>query len=126
MSSERQSETKHTRKIAASFRGKLSSLFHPSQIETDSSSDNLTTPLPSHKRKRSLQDSTVDLSKMRMALNRLEALKEELDGIEETEDELCIVLKHITAVEDTLKGAKKETSLSHFICYLLLLMMPSE
>jgi hypothetical protein len=41
-----------------------------------------------HKRKRSLQDTRVDLSKMRMALHHLDALKEELDGIEETEEEM--------------------------------------
>ena len=39
-----------------------------------------------HKRKRSLQDSTINLSKTRMALNRLDTLKEELDRIEETEE----------------------------------------
>ena len=39
-----------------------------------------------HKRKRSLQDSTVDISKMSMALTRLDALKDELEGIEETEE----------------------------------------
>ncbi|KAF8071973.1 hypothetical protein FPV67DRAFT_1560692 [Lyophyllum atratum] len=60
-----------------------------------------------HKRKRSLQDSTVDLSKMRMALNRLEALKEELDGIEETEEELHNISDHVLALENILKGAKK-------------------
>lgn len=61
----------------------------------------------SHKRKRSLQDSTVDLSKIRMALNRLDALKAELDGIEETEEELATVLEHVLALENILKGAKK-------------------
>ncbi|KAF8965485.1 hypothetical protein BDZ97DRAFT_1658993 [Flammula alnicola] len=62
-----------------------------------------------HKRKRSLQDSEspVDLSKMRMALNRLEALKEELDGIEETEEELRTISDHVLALENILKGAKK-------------------
>ncbi|GLB44047.1 hypothetical protein LshimejAT787_1502310 [Lyophyllum shimeji] len=60
-----------------------------------------------HKRKRSLQDSTVDLSKMRMALSRLEALKEELDGIEETEEELHNISEHVLALENILKGAKK-------------------
>lgn len=59
------------------------------------------------KRKRSLQDSTVDMSKIRMALNHLETLKEELDGIEETEEELRAISKHVTALEDILKGAKK-------------------
>ena len=60
-----------------------------------------------HKRKRSLQDSPVDLSKMRMALNRLEALKEELDGIEETEEELHTIPDHVLALENILKDVKK-------------------
>ena len=60
-----------------------------------------------HKRKRSLQDSIVDLSKMRMALSRLDALKEELDGIEETEVELHTISEHVLALENILKGAKK-------------------
>lgn len=60
-----------------------------------------------HKRKRSLQDSPIDVSKMRMALNRLDALKAELDGIQETEEELDGISKHVLALEDILKGAKK-------------------
>jgi hypothetical protein len=44
-----------------------------------------------------------------MALNRLEALKEELDGIEETEEELHTISNHVLrlALENILKGAKK-------------------
>ena len=60
-----------------------------------------------HKRKRSLQDSPIDVSKMRMALNRLDALKAELDGIQETEEELDGISKYVLALEDSLKGAKK-------------------
>lgn len=71
-----------------------------------------------HKRKRSLQDSPVDLSKMRMALNRLEALKEELDGIEETEEELHTISDHVLALENILKGAKKPVS------YIFLALYP--
>jgi hypothetical protein len=41
-----------------------------------------------HKCKCTLRDLHVNLLKMRMALNHLEALKEELDGIQETEEEL--------------------------------------
>jgi len=66
-----------------------------------------------HKRKRSLQDSTVDLSKMRMTLNHLGALKEELDGIEETEEELHTISEHVLALENILKSAKKP------VCYLV-------
>lgn len=42
-----------------------------------------------------------------MALNRLDALKAELDGIEETEEELDTISKHVVALEDILKGTKK-------------------
>ena len=52
-------------------------------------------PERGHKRKRSLQDSHVGLSKMRMALDRLEALKEELDGIEETDTPSRIMSLHL-------------------------------
>lgn len=60
-----------------------------------------------HKRKRSLQDSPVDLSKMRMALQSLDALKAELDSIQETEGELDVIFKHVEVLEDILKSAKK-------------------
>jgi hypothetical protein len=60
-----------------------------------------------HKPKRSLQDTPVDLSKIRVALNLLDALKAELDGIQETEEELDSISKHVLALEDILKGAKK-------------------
>lgn len=65
-----------------------------------------------HKRNRSLQDSTVDLSKMRMALYHLDALKAELDGIEETEEELKSITEHVLALEGILKGAKKQVCCS--------------
>ncbi|KAH9176696.1 hypothetical protein EDB89DRAFT_1939432 [Lactarius sanguifluus] len=66
---------------------------------------------PTLKRKRSLlQDSTVGPSRMRTALNCLEALKKELDGIEETEEALHIALEHVHKVEDILKDVKKPVS----------------
>ena len=70
-----------------------------------------------HKRKRSLQDSTVNLSKMRMALNRLESLKEELYGIEETEEELQTITDHVLALENILKGANR-TCFLFFLSYV--------
>ncbi|KIM38265.1 hypothetical protein M413DRAFT_20101 [Hebeloma cylindrosporum] len=60
-----------------------------------------------HKRKRSLQDSTVNLSKMRMALNCFESLKEELNGIESTKEEWQTITDHVLALENILKGTKK-------------------
>ena len=76
----------------------------------------------SHKHKRSLQESTADLSKMRVALNRLEALKEELDGIKETEEELHSILAHVTALEDILKGAKKPVCCIFLTLYAIIIM----
>jgi hypothetical protein len=71
------------------------------------------TTMPTHKRKRSLQDSPVDLSKMRMAIKQLEELKTELEGIEETEAEMQEVMLHVAALEDILNTAKKP------VCILL-------
>lgn len=64
-----------------------------------------------HKRKRSLEDSIVNLSKMRMALNCLETLKEELDGIEETQAEIKEIWQHVRTLEVILQGAKKQVYL---------------
>ncbi|KAI0344376.1 hypothetical protein BDW22DRAFT_1427977 [Trametopsis cervina] len=69
---------------------------------------------PRYKRKRSLQESSVDISKMRVALDRVKALKQELEGIEETENEMEQVMKHIAALEDILSTSKKSVCL--FIC----------
>ena len=62
------------------------------------------------KRKRSLQDTPVDLGKMRLAMNRLGALKEELNDIEETENEMDAIMAHVAALEEILRGAKKPVS----------------
>jgi hypothetical protein len=59
---------------------------------------------------------------MRMALNRLEALKVELDGIEETEEELHTISDHVLALENILKGAKKPVRCIFLALYLLLIM----
>ena len=60
-----------------------------------------------HKRKRSIQDTPVDLNKMKMALNHLSSLKEELDGIQETEGEMEAVMEHVHALQKILETAKK-------------------
>lgn len=56
-----------------SFVGKIATLFLSSMSER------------SYKRKCSLQDSLVDLSKVKVALHRLHEFEEELDGIQETD-----------------------------------------
>lgn len=61
----------------------------------------------SHKRKRSLQDSPVDLTKMKMAMQRVQALREELAGIEETEGEMEALVTHVNSLEEILRSAKK-------------------
>ncbi|KAI0340468.1 hypothetical protein BDW22DRAFT_1486294 [Trametopsis cervina] len=44
---------------------------------------------------------------MRAALDCVNALKQALDGIEETENEMEQVMEHITALEDILSTSKK-------------------
>jgi hypothetical protein len=51
-----------------------------------------------HKRKRN-----IHLGKMKMALNHLVSLKEELDGFQETE----VVMEHIHALRKMLESAEK-------------------
>lgn len=51
--------------------------------------------------------------KRKMALNRLDALEQELDGIEETEEELQIISEHVEALEHILRGAEKSVC-QHF------------
>lgn len=45
-----------------------------------------------HKRKRSLQDSPVDLTLMKQARKCLVALQEELDGVVETSSEITAIM----------------------------------
>lgn len=63
-----------------------------------------------HKRKRSIQDTPVDLTKMQLARQRLSALQEELSGIEETETEMEEIMKHVDALQGILGSAKKLVS----------------
>jgi hypothetical protein len=60
-----------------------------------------------HKRKRSIQDTSVDLSKMKMAISHAISLKEELAGIQETEAEMEAVMEHVHALQKILESAKK-------------------
>ena len=60
-----------------------------------------------HKHKRSIEDTPLDLSKMKIAMKHLVSIKEELDGIQETEGEMEAVMKHVQALEKILENAKK-------------------
>jgi hypothetical protein len=44
---------------------------------------------------------------MKMAMQRVRALKEELAGIEETEGEVEALMTHVNSLEDILRSAKK-------------------
>jgi hypothetical protein len=72
-----------------------------------------------HKRKRSIHDTPVDLSKMKMAISHLASLKEELDGIQETEVEMESVMEHVHALQKILESAKKP------VCTTFTLAKPS-
>ncbi|TFY52650.1 hypothetical protein EVG20_g10461 [Dentipellis fragilis] len=67
-----------------------------------------------HRRKRSLQESHVDLSKTNTALYRLRQLQAELEGIEETEAEMAAVMKHVNALEDILNDLTERIDFSAF------------
>ena len=56
----------------------------------------------SHKRKRSIQDTPVDLTKMQLAKHRLVALQEELAGVQETEGAMEEVMRHVDALVSIL------------------------
>lgn len=65
----------------------------------------------SHKRKRSIQDTPVDPTKMQLARRRLSALQEEsVSGIEETKTEMEEIMKHVDALQGILGSAKKLVS----------------
>ncbi|KAJ7470162.1 hypothetical protein B0H11DRAFT_1812624 [Mycena galericulata] len=60
-----------------------------------------------HKRKRSLQDSPVDLTLMQKARKCLVALQEELDGVVETTNEITAIMTQVDALQAILGTAKK-------------------
>ena len=61
---------------------------------------------PDHKRKRSLQDSSVGVLKMSKTLEQLRALAAEFEEIEETEHEMLTIMEHVHKLEEILKTAK--------------------
>ena len=66
---------------------------------------------PGHKRKRSLQDSPVNLTTMQVARKQLLALQEELSGIQEIElSEMEEIMKHVDALAVILGSGKKLVS----------------
>jgi hypothetical protein len=67
-------------------------------------------PPKSHKHKRSIHDTSIDLTKMQLERQQLLALQKELRGIEETEAGMVEVMKHIDALQDILVSTKKFVS----------------
>ncbi|KAJ7715910.1 hypothetical protein DFH07DRAFT_862573 [Mycena maculata] len=64
-------------------------------------------PGKGHKRKRSLQDSPVDLTVMQKARSCLLSLQEELEGIEETAGEISAIMAQVEVLQRILGTAKK-------------------
>ncbi|KAJ7740220.1 hypothetical protein DFH07DRAFT_965404 [Mycena maculata] len=58
-----------------------------------------------HKRKRSLDEDPVDVGKLYRLKQHVALLREELEGIEETEGELDTIMAHISNLEKTLEAA---------------------
>lgn len=61
---------------------------------------------PAQKRKRSLQDISMDVFKMSKALEKIRVLAGELEEVEETEQEMLAIMKHVHELEAILKTAK--------------------
>ncbi|PPQ74684.1 hypothetical protein CVT26_007667 [Gymnopilus dilepis] len=60
-----------------------------------------------HKRKRSIQDTPINVNRIQSAMHRVSVLKEELAGIKETEVDVEAMMQHVSALEQILRGAKK-------------------
>ncbi|KAF8338972.1 uncharacterized protein EI90DRAFT_2967439 [Cantharellus anzutake] len=68
-----------------------------------------------HKCKRSIEDTPINLSKMRLAQVAVESLKEELEGIQETEGALERVITELEALENILHNTKKPVLVSRLL-----------
>ena len=88
----------------------------------------------SHKRKRSIQDTPVDLTKMQLAKHRLVALQEELAGVQETEGAMEEVMRHVDALVSILGTGEELVSVvlvsstrfaAQLLMYLHILAFPS-
>lgn len=81
------------------------SLVMPSQGPSSTSAGS------GHKRKRSLDDDPVDVGKLYRLKQHMALLREELEGIEETEGELDSVMKQIGNLETILADVKNPCAL---------------
>ena len=64
-----------------------------------------------HKRKRSVDDTPIDIGLLRKAKKQIEVLRQHLADIEETEEEMGAVMLHLQGLEKILSGAKKPVGL---------------
>lgn len=67
----------------------------------------MSAPPKGHKRKRSIHDTPVDLTRMQLAWR---ALQEELSGIEETEAEMAEITTHVDALQGIPRSTRKLVS----------------
>lgn len=72
-----------------------------------------------HKCIHNLQDSSVNLSKMRLTLNCLEYLKEELDGIEKTQVEIKEIWEYVHVLDGGHPPGSQEASMvTYFLSHI--------
>ena len=71
--------------------------------------------MSSHNRKRSLHDTPLDLSKTKLAQQRLRALKEELIIIEETTEEMEQIMTHVDALQVILDTTVVDNQSPHIL-----------
>ena len=64
-------------------------------------------PTKGHKRQRSLNDTIVDMSKMRRLTTSLDSIREELRGVMDTEMQMEEVMKHVDVLDRILRESKR-------------------
>jgi hypothetical protein len=69
-------------------------------------------------RKRSTQDTPVNLSKMTMAINHLVALETELHGIQDAEREMDAVMEHFHALQEIFENTRKPVCKACSLSYM--------
>jgi hypothetical protein len=59
------------------------------------------------KRKRNIKEDPIDMSKIKKAKEYLENLKDELDGLRETHDDMDSIMTYIQSLETILQDVQK-------------------
>jgi hypothetical protein len=73
-----------------------------------------------HKRKRTIEEAVVDFATYKRAKDVMEALRQQLGDIEETEGDISGVMSHLDALGDILSRARQRVRILVVPCVSLL------